>query len=184
MTDRKPRVPGRPTSSGKGRRPRAPRTSVPVLQPPVVVTAEASVGDLNTLPSSSNSPVAATTGDTMMTWMQSNKGICWTIFWIGWFFISPTTIIPGGLVGLVTLVFLKERGRITVVTLSAAWLTGLAYFLLTAPKDMAPLPVSVAWFCILTSIFALIVLGKRFPLFGWFLIIMITSAFSRGRRRW
>ena len=39
------------------------------------------------------------------------------------------------------------------------------------------------------GIFSLVVLGKRYPMFGYFLIIMIVSAFSRGsggryRRRW
>ena len=37
------------------------------------------------------------------------------------------------------------------------------------------------------AIFALIVLGKRYPKFGYFLIIMIATAFhsaGRGRRRW
>jgi hypothetical protein len=135
-------------------------------------------------------PVATTTGDavktsSVITFIQANKVACWVVFWLVWFLLSPTTFVPGALVGLVTLVILKERGRITVVTASAAWLGFLAYFLLSAPKDMGPFPVSVAWFCILTSIFALIVLGKRFPMFGLFLIIMITSAFSRGRgRRW
>ena len=28
-------------------------------------------------------------------WIRSNKGISWGIFWVGWFFISPATIIPG-----------------------------------------------------------------------------------------
>ena len=43
----------------------------------------------------------------------------------------------------------------------------------------------------LAGIFALIVLGKRYPMFGYFLIVMIMSAISRGgyypyyrRRRW
>ena len=41
------------------------------------------------------------------------------------------------------------------------------------------------------AIFSFIVLGKRYPVFGYFLIIMICSAISRGgyypyyrRRRW
>ena len=33
--------------------------------------------------------------DSVMTWIESNKAICWAIFWVGWFFLSPTTIIPG-----------------------------------------------------------------------------------------
>ena len=41
----KPRTPRRPTSSGKVKRHRAPRASVPALQQPVAVAAEASVGD-------------------------------------------------------------------------------------------------------------------------------------------
>jgi hypothetical protein len=53
MADRKSRAPRRPTNSGKGRRPRRPRTSVPATGSPLAVAAEAFVGDpivLNSAP--------------------------------------------------------------------------------------------------------------------------------------
>jgi hypothetical protein len=57
------------------------------------------------------------------------------------------------------------------------------YFFVTAPAGMSPFPVAAGWVIIATTIFALGVLSRRFPLFGLFLIIMITSLMSGGRRR-
>jgi hypothetical protein len=67
------------------------------------------------------------------------------------------------------------------------WMALIVAYLFTGPRNFGPVPVQLSWLIIGATIFSLIVLGKRFPLFGLFLIIMITSAFSRGgrgRRRW
>ena len=49
--------------------------------------------------------------DSVMTWIESNKAICWAIFWVGWFFLRPTTIIPGaGAVGGCKVMWM-ERAR-------------------------------------------------------------------------
>jgi hypothetical protein len=70
------------------------------------------------------------------------------------------------------------------VTFSALWLVGLVYYFVTAPP-LTPFPLWFGWTVILTTIFALIVLGRRFPMFGLFLLIMITSLMRGGRRpRW
>jgi hypothetical protein len=73
----------------------------------------------------------------------------------------------------------------TRVEFSILWLVGLVYFFITAPAGMSPLPVAAGWIIIGTTIVSLIVLGKRFPMFGLFLLIMITSLMrgGRGRRR-
>ncbi len=119
----------------------------------------------------------------MITWIASNKGICWTIFWFGWFFISPETIIPGSIAVGVGLVIYKERA-VNLVTICAAYLGILAY--LALGHNLAAIPENVRLWMGMGGIVALVILGKRFPMFGLFLIIMITSAFSRGGRcrRW
>lgn len=131
-----------------------------------------------------------TTGEPMDTvvidWIKSNKAICWGIFWIGWFYISPTTIIPGAIAVGVGNVFYKERA-LNLVTVCAAWLGIFAYLALAGA--LKALPEQVNLWMGFAVIFALIVLGKRFPMFGYFLIIMICSALFRGgvgryRRRW
>jgi hypothetical protein len=74
----------------------------------------------------------------------------------------------------------------TRVEFSILWLVGLVYFLFSSPANMTPLPVAAGWVVIAVTLFALIVLGRRFPWFGLFLLMVITSLMSggRGRRRW
>ena len=50
--------------------------------------------------------------DSVMTWIESNKAICWAIFWVGWFFLSQTTIIPGAVAVGVGNVIYKERDKV------------------------------------------------------------------------
>jgi hypothetical protein len=74
----------------------------------------------------------------------------------------------------------------TRVEFSILWLVGLVYYFVTAPRGMAPFPVAVAWVIIGATIFALRTLGRRFPMFGLFLLMVIASLMrgGRGRRRW
>ena len=124
--------------------------------------------------------------DSVMSWIQCNKGISWGIFWVGWFFLSPTTIIPGAVAVGVGNVIYKERA-LNLVTICAVYLGILAYLLLGHVG--ADWPENVRLWMGFAAIFALVVLGKRFPMFGYFLIIMICSTLFRGgggryRRRW
>jgi len=48
---------------------------------------------------------------------------------------------------------------------------------------MTPLPVAAGWIILGTTIVSLIVLGKRFPMFGLFLLMLIPSLMRGGRRR-
>ena len=124
--------------------------------------------------------------DSVITWIESNKTICWGIFWVGWFFLSPATIIPGAVAVGVGNVIYKERA-LNLVTICAVYLGILAYLLLGHSMD--GWPENVRLYMGFAGICSLIILGKRFPMFGYFLIVMIVSAFSRGsggryRRRW
>ena len=47
----------------------------------------------------------------------ANKWLRWTVFWLGWFWISPTTIIPGAIAVGVGNVFYKERA-LNLVTIA------------------------------------------------------------------
>ena len=118
----------------------------------------------------------------------ANKWLRWTVFWLGWFWISPETIIPGAIAVGVGNVFYKERA-LNLVTICAAYLGILGYMMLGHMDQRLPEQVRL-WMGI-AAIFALVVLGKRYPMFGYFLIVMIMSAISRGggyypyrRRRW
>ena len=59
----------------------------------------------------------------------ANKWLRWTVFWFGWFWISPTTIIPGAIAVGVGNVFYKERA-VNLVTICAAYLGILGYLML------------------------------------------------------
>jgi hypothetical protein len=71
----------------------------------------------------------------------------------------------------------------TRVEFSILWLVGLLYYFVTAPRDMTPFPVAVGWAIILTTIYALVVLSRRFPLFGFFLVALVAGLMRGGRRR-
>ena len=114
----------------------------------------------------------------------ANKWLRWSVFWFGWLWISPETIIPGAIAVGVGNVFYKERA-VNLVTICAAYLGILGYWMLG--HIGSEWPETVRLYMGMGAIFALIVLGKRYPKFGYFLIIMIATAFhsaGRGRRRW
>jgi hypothetical protein len=113
--------------------------------------------------------------DSVMTWIESNKAICWAIFWVGWFFLSPTTIIPGAVAVGVGNVIYKERA-LNLVTICAVYLGVMGYLLLA--HAITDWPENVRLYMGFGGIFSLVVLGKRYPMFGYFLIIMIVSALA------
>jgi hypothetical protein len=101
---------------------------------------------------------------------------------------QPGTIIPGAIAVGVGNVFYKERA-LNLVTICAVYLGVLAYLLLG--HSITNWPENVRLYMGFAAIFALVILGKRFPMLGYFLIVMICSAISGGRgggyyyrRRW
>ena len=93
-------------------------------------------------------------------------------------------IVTSAVAILVGLVIYKERA-INLVTISAVW---LGFFMLLLISGGQPLPQFLVWPLLAASIASLFVLGKRFPMFGLFLILLIANLIgSRGsyyRRRW
>jgi hypothetical protein len=87
---------------------------------------------------------------------------------------------------LVGLVLYQERA-INPVTISAAFLGSFLLYLLFVNHGQ-PLPQFLVWPLLGASIAALFVLGKRFPMFGLFLILLINNLMQgRGyyrRHRW
>ena len=173
---------------------RAPRRPRPVGTPnpcptssvPVVVPGAPSASLPAAVPPSSAAPSSAapSIGAQFVELFTAHKWLRWTVFWFGWLWLSPGTIIPGAIAVGVGNVFYKERA-LNLVTLSAAYLGILAYLLLG--NMITDWPEQVRLYMGVGAIFALIVLGKRYPSFGYFLIIMIATAFNsagRGRRRW
>jgi hypothetical protein len=79
---------------------------------------------------------------------------------------------------LVGIVLYKERA-INLVTISAAFLGGFLLYLLFVNHGQ-PLPQFLVWPLLAASFAALVVLGKRFPMFGLFLILLINNL-MRGR---
>lgn len=129
----------------------------------------------------------STTGDVIgniltqfIDMFTSSKVLCWSVFWIGWLWVSPETIIPGAVAVGVGVVFYKERA-VNLVTICAAWLGILGYLMLG--HMINDWPEQVRLYMGLAGIFSLIVLGKRYPMFGLFLLMMISAAFRGGRRR-
>ena len=95
-------------------------------------------------------------------------------------------IVTSAVAILVGLVIYKERA-INLVTISAVFLGCFMLDLLFVKHG--PIPQFLIWPLLGASIAALFVLGKRFPWFGLFLIMLIANlAGSRGgsyyRRRW
>jgi hypothetical protein len=72
---------------------------------------------------SANPPAVTTTtggavrniGAQFIELFTAHKWLRWTVFWLGWFWISPTTIIPGAIAVGVANVFYKERAVPLVV---------------------------------------------------------------------
>ena len=96
-------------------------------------------------------------------------------------------IVTSAVAILVGIVLYKERA-INLVTISAAFLGTFLLYLLFVNHSQ-PLPQFLVWPLLGATIFSLFVLGKRFPMFGLFLILLIANLVgSRGgsyyRRRW
>ena len=115
----------------------------------------------------------------------ANKWLRWSVFWFGWLWISPETIIPGAIAVGVGNMFYKERA-VNLVTICAAYLGILGYLMLG--HIGSKWPETVRCYMGMGAIFALIVLGKRYPGFGAFMLMIIVAALNGGRgggrRRW
>jgi hypothetical protein len=86
----------------------------------------------------------------------ANKWLRWSVFWFGWLWISPETIIPGAIAVGVGNVFYKERA-VNLVTICAAYLGILGYLMLG--HIGSEWPETVRLYMGMGAIFALIVLG-------------------------
>jgi hypothetical protein len=87
-------------------------------------------------------------------------------------------IITSAVAILVGLVLYKERA-INLVTISAVFLGSFLLYLLFVNHGQ-PLPQFLVWPLLGASIAALVVLGKRSPMFGLFLILLVNNL-MRGR---
>ena len=117
----------------------------------------------------------------------ASKWLRWSVFWFGWFWISPETIIPGAIAVGVGNVFYKERA-VNIYSIAAAYLGVLGYLLLG--HMINDWPEQVRLYMGLAGIFSLVVLGIRYTALGLFLIMVIGTLISGGRggyygrRRW
>jgi hypothetical protein len=66
---------------------------------------------------------------------------------------------------------------------SLFWMAIFVAYLFAGPRGYGPVPIQLSFLLVGTTIFSLIVLGKRFPMFGLFLLMVITSLMRGGRRR-
>jgi hypothetical protein len=74
----------------------------------------------------------------------ANKWLRWTVFWFGWLWISPETIIPGAIaVGVANVVY-KERA-FNLVTICAAYLGILGYLLPATRSTTGPNRSASIW---------------------------------------
>ena len=70
---------------------------------------------------------------------------------------------------------------------SLIWMAIVIAYLFGGPRGWGPAPTPIAFAIVGATVFSLATLGKRFPLFGLFLLMMISSLLrggGRGRRRW
>lgn len=133
-------------------------------------------------------PIRQSASSPILTWMQSNKWICWGIFWLVWLHFSPETLPAGSIAFMVGYVFYRER-TVNLVTICAAYL-GISLYLLLGHM-INDWPEQVRLYMGWGMIFSIIILATRFPVFGWILLTVIATAFNRGRggyyyrrRRW
>jgi hypothetical protein len=124
-------------------------------------------------------------GAELIALLTANKWLSWGIFWLGWLMISPATLPAGSIAFMVGYVIYRER-TLNLATIAAAYLGVCLYLLLGHISNDWPEQVRLymGW----GMIFSVIVLAIRYPTLGYFLIVMICSAVSRGgyyrRRRW
>jgi hypothetical protein len=69
---------------------------------------------------------------------------------------------------------------------SLIWMAVVVAYMFGGPRNYGPVPVQLAWLLVLMTLFSLLTLGKRFPMFGLFMLMVITSLMRGGgrRRRW
>ena len=134
---------------------------------------------LHELPMTTIGDAVGNIGAQFVELFTANKWLRWTVFWFGWFWISPETIIPGAIAVGVGNVFYKERA-LNLVTIAAAYLGILGYLMLghmaTSGQKQVRLYMGMA------GIASLIVLGKRYPTFGVFLLMLLAELMRGGRR--
>ena len=124
----------------------------------------------------------------MLDWFKAHRGFSWAVFWLCWIVFSPRmATIPGAIAILLGTVVYKERA-VTPATIAAIWLSFIAFLLFGVPPSVrALLSNDVCFWLFVLTIFALGVLGCRYPFFGW---TMLGAAGARGpyyygrRRRW
>ena len=111
----------------------------------------------------------------------ANKWLRWSVFWFGWLWISPETIIPGAIAVGVGNVFYKERA-VNLVTICAAYLGILGYLMLGHIGTSGQKPSDSGWAW--RNLRAHRAWSSDYPWFGWCMLVMIAAAFNgAGRRR-
>ena len=66
---------------------------------------------------------------------------------------------------------------------SLIWLAVIVAYLFGGPRNYGPVPVQISFLLVGATLISLIALGKRYPTFGLFMLMMITAAFRGGGRR-
>ena len=62
------------------------------------------------------------------------------------------------------------------------WMVPIGFYLFTGPRNFI-VSTEISFLLVGATIFSLIVLGRRFPMFGLFLLFVILNLMSGGRRR-
>jgi hypothetical protein len=100
----------------------------------------------------------------------------------------PAVLPPATAVPSITAAVVDMQPLTKSQIFSLLWMTLIVAYLFAGPRGYGPVPVELSYLLVGTTIFSLIVLGKRFPLFGYFTIIIFCGLFSalvggrRGRR--
>ena len=69
---------------------------------------------------------------------------------------------------------------------SVLWMVLIGFYLFTGPRNFT-VSTEISFLLVGLTVFALWTLGRRFPMFGLFLLMLISSLMSGGRgrrRRW
>jgi hypothetical protein len=66
---------------------------------------------------------------------------------------------------------------------SVIWMAVVVAYLFGGPRPTS-VSTPIAYMVVGSTIFSLFTLGKRFPLFGWFLFGLFNGMTGGGRRRW
>ena len=65
---------------------------------------------------------------------------------------------------------------------SVLWMVLIGFYLFTGPRNFT-VSTEISFLLVGATIFSLLVLGRRFPLFGWFMLITLSGLMRGGRRR-